>query len=334
MRVETPLVANDFRSPVSPEEYVAYLSALLEELELSGDIPDGIHELRNSRGNVALALSRPHQFVAAQFTLETGATEAFFVNPSAKSPQCGLRIRCAEPPAWHQDLLNTPLLPASTPNPTFLQLACMLASDGRATPAGEHLGQQQDLESEVDYLKTLLREQGDDLRRLKSALFESRSTEQRLTETPREESELPTDLADLAAWCVQSEDRIVVLSRARKGARKSTYEQPGHIFEALAFLAGPYCSLRRGELARKDYEELYLASGFTQSGSVGESVAGEQGDAYFVSWGGRRRFLETHLVRGGGREERYCMRVYFFWDEASRRVIVGDMPRHLDNSLT
>jgi len=75
-------------------------------------------------------------------------------------------------------------------------------------------------------------------------------------------------------------------------------------------------------------EELQL------EGSVAPSVAGEQGDAYFVSWKGRRRFMDLHLRKGGGRDERYCLRVYFFWDEQLQKVVVGWLPSHLSNSLS
>jgi hypothetical protein len=68
-------------------------------------------------------------------------------------------------------------------------------------------------------------------------------------------------------------------------------------------------------------------------GSAGMSVAGAEGDSYFVNWSGRRRFLDLHITRGGGRDQRYCMRIYFFWDADSQKVVVGHLPSHLNNSL-
>jgi hypothetical protein len=126
----------------------------------------------------------------------------------------------------------------------------------------------------------------------------------------------------------------VILPRALQGAKKSHYETPETVYTALELLAGPYRDMRMGAMSHAQFIEALGASEMQLEGSVAPSVAGEQGDAYFVSWHGRRRFLELHLRKGGGRDERYCLRIYFFWDDAAQKVIVGWLPSHLSNSLS
>ena len=65
-----------------------------------------------------------------------------------------------------------------------------------------------------------------------------------------------------------------------------------------------------------------------------ETRAGEQGDEYYVKYGGRRVFLDRHLKKGQAREPRHCFRLYFFWDDDSEQVVVGWLPSHLDSRIT
>jgi hypothetical protein len=44
--------------------------------------------------------------------------------------------------------------------------------------------------------------------------------------------------------------------------------------------------------------------------------------------------LEFHLKKGSDRDERFSLRIYFFWDGDSKRVVVGSLPGHLDTRST
>jgi hypothetical protein len=149
-----------------------------------------------------------------------------------------------------------------------------------------------------------------------------------------EEAEELQDLSLLPQWAEDNKERIVVLPRALNGAKKSLYLRPEMIFRALEYLAGPYREYRLGKLSKSQVEDALTKTGLHWAGSTVPSVAGEQGETYFVTYDGRRRFLEFHLLKGGGRDERYCLRVYFFWDDVSQRAVVGSLPAHLANSLS
>jgi hypothetical protein len=77
-----------------------------------------------------------------------------------------------------------------------------------------------------------------------------------------------------------------------------------------------------------------------ERGSVDLQVtAGEQKDEYFVNYPvgsppGNKKFLEQHLRKGNDRDERFCFRLYFFWDKKKSLVVVGWLPSHLDTRNT
>jgi hypothetical protein len=71
--------------------------------------------------------------------------------------------------------------------------------------------------------------------------------------------------------------------------------------------------------------------------SISQERAGEQGEEYFVRYptsSSPRRFLEWHLRKGSNKDARYCLGIYFFWDDDTAQVIVGWLPSHLDNRMT
>ena len=261
--------------------------------------------------------------------------------PATKPAHTGIRTWVAghglgdEAPAWWQQFGTTPISRGGAPS--FLELACLLSGQGAAVTHSAGLSERiATLSSEVAYLQSLSIEQRDELRRTKSALHRARqgTLEAYLPAEDEAPATAPVDLADLPDWCAAHENEIVVLPRALNGAKKSQYEDPAMIFTALEMLAGPYRQHRLGQMSRAQFDDVLLPTGLRLAGSAAPSTAGEQGEAYFVNWGGRRRFLESHLLKGGGREERYCLRVYFFWDAESGRVICGSLPAHLQNSLS
>ncbi len=152
--------------------------------------------------------------------------------------------------------------------------------------------------------------------------------------TAAEPGSFPASLAELERWASRYAEQLVILPRALKGARKSHYEDPARVFRAVQYLAEDYWRHKRGELSLAENEQALLRAGVSLSGSTTASVAGMQGEQYFVAYQGERLFLDQHLVRGGGTDPRFCMRVYFTWHAPTRRVVVGWLPSHLSNTLS
>lgn len=327
-----------YGTEVRKGDFDALIAAFAAWLETPADsIKEGITEECGTDGYRSFAYDRASGFFSSRIIGAAGTYDFFVVTPSKAAPRIGLSMLApadTEIPLPLQQWLQSDSL-SDAGQPGFTTLAALLASQGTAV---QQLSPETSaLTAEVDYLQQLLREQGEELRQVKAKLRDARISVQSAgvglaVAIPKEFDDWR--LEDLGEWCAQNEDHIVVLPRARNGAKKSKYEDPGLIFTALKLLAGPYRELRRGNLTSAEFEELMLPTGLRFSGSVAPHIAGEQGDAYFVSWARQKRFLDLHLLKGGGRDERFCFRLYFFWDEQSERAVVGAMPAHLSNSLS
>ncbi len=151
------------------------------------------------------------------------------------------------------------------------------------------------------------------------------------------EPDIPASLDELKDWAETSLAGDVVLhNRALRGAKRSEYEDPTLVYRSLLLLRDHYVPMRRSVVAasRPSFEQACSALGLTESGSITENRAGEQGDTYVVNFAGRNRTLDRHLKKGDTRDERYCFRLYFFWDEDTEQVVVGWLPSHLETRAT
>lgn len=336
------------------EAFDGYLAALVAELGLLAPVEDGVGEVASAcMLDASLALSRADGFVAARWMSKldgrTAIYESFFVRPHGQEARAGVRARWAGERAGDPDAplpelptfwgaFADPAMDIQGRVPEFLELVAVLCARGAAGATTHDLrGQLRGLAEDNDHVVGQLDAARTELRRTKARLRELQSMMETSADTAPDldpsEVEL-TDLADVPTWAADNVDRIVLLPRAINGIRKSAYERPEIICKALMLLAGPYRDVRLGALTMAQFEEVLLPTGLRLAGSVSPSVAGEQGDAYFVRWRGQSRFLGLHLIKGGGREERYCCRIYFFWCDESQRVIVGSGVAHLSNSLS
>lgn len=337
------LCAAHYRSDIPPERFQEFIDALsvFLEIDLSEHDP-GVH----AYAHASVAYEPREHFLAAQALLGDGrgriAVEACYLRPASSSPLAAIGLTGFDAaPALPPELMPffgrcEPSQRSSTPS--FAQL--LAAYSASSVTLCAHTEREQHLGSEVEYLRGLLEQQREELKQVRRELHESRmhpsnkDSGNGVEEQPQDDERAPVDFAQLPAWSAGNEQRIVVLPRALNAAKKSAYEDPALAFTALALLAGPYRDMRQGQITREEFERALQGTGLHLSGSTAPSVAGSQGNAYFVSWGGRRRFMDQHLAKGGGRDERFCFRCYFFWDEHSGRAIVGHLPSHLDNSLT
>jgi hypothetical protein len=335
-----------YLSSCSETSFEAFMLAVQQDIfqEHDAALPDGVHELPAPGGPVSVVLDRPRRMLACHW-LEPGdggfiSAEVFFVWPNNQEAKAGYRLTpnaagkpAGLPPAlsaWFED--NSP---QEARVPCFIELAAMLASNGNISLSHFSLNEQlNDAVSEVSYLQSLLMEQREELRELREALWQTRQVLFSGSGASEPQTIPETSSTALADWCIERERDIVVLPRARNAVKKSQYEDPSLIIKALEILAGPYRLMRQGLLSKGEFEEHLFATGLRMAGSVAPNIAGSHGDQYFVRWSGRKRFLEQHLLKGGGRDERYCFRAYFFWCEDSGRAVVGHMPSHLENSLT
>jgi hypothetical protein len=58
-------------------------------------------------------------------------------------------------------------------------------------------------------------------------------------------------------------------------------------------------------------------------------------DSFRTSWQGRNFDVEWHIKNGGNtRDPTRCLRIYYFWDEASQQIVIASMPAHIHTGAT
>lgn len=329
-------------------------SQLLEQLlqELCGaevKVPPGVGELELPRARLEFAHVPQKKFLALRLNTAERVVELFCLAlPAAagsisplllgQSTTCGPLL----PAAWWSgaDMPHEEPSPRPAQVPGFLGLAALALGSEEVLRNMVHADELQEEMRQRQHFQDLASEQAQEIHRLKERLQHltevtvlRQAASDGWAEQPRDWT-AETNLELLEDWAQARANAVVLLPRARSGAKKSIYSAPEHIFKGLEFLATAYYEYRTGSRTKEAMESALAESGCQLAGSVSPTAAGSQGEAYYVRWEGRRRFMDLHLVKGGGRDERYCLRIYFFWDDEHKKVIVGWLPSHLNNSLS
>ncbi len=158
------------------------------------------------------------------------------------------------------------------------------------------------------------------------------TTPSRVQKTP-----IPDNFQEIEDWAFKHlAGQIVLQNRAIRAARKSPFEDVGLAYRALLILRDLYVPmrLRGGDDLRKAYEDALAIEGLSDEASFGGHRAGEQGDTYYVNFGGRKRELDRHLKGSNSRDPRFGFRLYFLWDDETQQVVVGSLPNHLKTRIT
>jgi hypothetical protein len=133
--------------------------------------------------------------------------------------------------------------------------------------------------------------------------------------------------------------KLVLHPRALRALGEHVYGEVGEVYEVLDILANEYHAMRLrsadDEAPRRALEERLRTAGLRLSGSISESERGRFHNHYHVMTDDGERFLESHIRNGGSTADPVrCLRVYFFWDEKRKQVVVGSLPSHLPNRLS
>ena len=145
------------------------------------------------------------------------------------------------------------------------------------------------------------------------------------------------DYGQMAKWVEQYyPDRLYLHPRAVRALKSAVYQNPSMVYRCLILLAEDYYDYRMGRINRDTFLQRCNAvdPGLSECGFGESSDILEQGDEYYITYGGKRRLLERHLKKGVSHNALYCLRIYFFWDEKSSHVVIGSLPGHLRSSLT
>lgn len=174
--------------------------------------------------------------------------------------------------------------------------------------------------------------------RLKSQITTLRSA---LENASGSQSEQPVPVngtyAEMSDWVERYySDRLSLHSRAKRSLKNACYEDIELVYKCLALLATSYYNYRMGFITYNEFTTACseVDSGLEERGAITDVAAGMEGDTYYVQYQGQRRKLERHLTKGNNKDKRYCLRIYFFWDDQDNLVVIGDLPHHLDTSAT
>ena len=146
---------------------------------------------------------------------------------------------------------------------------------------------------------------------------------------PDAETPFPTTWEDFVPWCEENlAGRLVLAASASRELGRAEFDDVGLAARCINWLAN-------------DYRDARLRGGDPQlRGRIDDTEGGVfnlpcGGDSFECSWNGRRHQVEWHIKRGANtRDPRRCLRIYYFWDEETGRVVVASMPAHRRSAIS
>ncbi len=217
-------------------------------------------------------------------------------------------------------------------NPHFLGLVAAGISSVGVISIRDNAGEISALKGDVEYWQNLARAQSKLLKQAQRQVAWRPEFALADGDEPDDTDTVPArdwQLGDLEEWAALNNDRIAIMPRAIAAAKRSNYESPAMMYECLELLANEYRKVKLNELDRHAFKDKASGMGLLFGGSVEPTNAGRLGEEYFIRWGGRRIFLDQHLCKGNARDTRYCLRIYYTWDENLGIPVVGWLPSHL-----
>lgn len=154
-----------------------------------------------------------------------------------------------------------------------------------------------------------------------------------------EEVTLPDDYESLPEWVEKNlSGRLLLLPRAVRSVKNAFYKDVSLVYNSLLLLAEEYRNMRLGfDTGKTFFEKRISELGVELGGSISNVSAGEYEDRYFVNYptdSSSKRKLDFHLKKGNTKDDKFCMRIYFFWDEETNQVVVAHLPSHLESRMT
>jgi len=148
---------------------------------------------------------------------------------------------------------------------------------------------------------------------------------------------IPDSYEDMSAWVREHlAGRLILHNRALRAIKDAKFEEVSLVYQCLLCLAGEYRKMRMYGGGKEVFEAKIHELQVEERRSISEIGAGKsEDDEYDVRYpdhSNKKRRLERHLCKGTSHESRYILRIYFFWDEDTKQVVVGWLPSHLNTS--
>lgn len=238
--------------------------------------------------------------------------------------------------AAHQNLLRKQWMEASNANQETLDFFEQELNQ-KETELKEAMELAESYSNDVDALQSALQENQAAIARLKARIMALEASLNASSSAGDTEVPLDGGFQDMADW-VDSyyPDRLLLHSRAKRSLKKAQYEDVKLIYACLKLLATSYYDYRT---TGKSFQEFIqdcraVDPGLDLAGAVTKTAAGMYGEDYKIQYGGKSRTFEWHLGKGTNKDPKKTLRIYFIWDDENKLVVIGDLPAHLDNSLS
>lgn len=151
----------------------------------------------------------------------------------------------------------------------------------------------------------------------------------------------PSNYDEIQNWInAYFSDRLVLHSRAIRGLKDAVFEDISLVCNSLKLLADTYWELKANhdqsqhQARAQAWDDGLQSLGLEyNSHSLTDSRLGEFRSTYTIDYriGQKsRQILGPHLKYGSTKDDRFCMRIYFLWDDERQLVLIGSLPAHLD----
>ena len=128
-------------------------------------------------------------------------------------------------------------------------------------------------------------------------------------------------------------DKLAISLNSRSDPN-SPYQPSSDVYLALKWLATTYRNSKTGAMSCLDLDQ-HLSnkiSGWHYMGHQKETTMKASEDWYRCSWKGEKFWIPEHLKAGSAREAENCIRIAFAWHAKSKKVMVGFVGQHQENT--
>lgn len=152
------------------------------------------------------------------------------------------------------------------------------------------------------------------------------------------ESGIETVADALAIAAKKYPDKLVFAWNCKSDDADSPFENPEEVFAVLRWLATIYHDSRIGKKACPDFEQSVRENiegwSYEPHQSKGTMNNKKLWDWYHTKHNGDEYSLPEHLKCGTKKDARHSIRIAFTWDANSKKVILGFLGQHQQNSAT
>ena len=146
---------------------------------------------------------------------------------------------------------------------------------------------------------------------------------------PDAEVPFPTSWDEMSSWCDETlAGRVALTGSTRRELGGAEFADVGLVAQCLNWLGNEY---RDGRLRGGD-PKLHGRIAEIEHGVFNLPCGG---DSFECTWNGRRQAVEWHVKNGANtRNPKRCLRIYYFWDDRDKQVVIASMPAHRRTALS